>query len=243
MVDRPSRNGKRVLLALLATVAVVAASCGGDSGDGGGGGSSDEGGQQELAGLFKIDPGECAGAEVSGSYFRMIQSGGKLDGPFVSNGDSPCKDKTYTGLRPGSDGGLITGTLQSHPDPALDDKGNGLASKIIQPQPWFAVAFACTTNSPDMQSEDETSPPVIRVDGEGNLTGDTSAFSCAWNGQFFNQGAPKADGSSPGLTSPVTGTYDADSGRYTLEWTSTIVGGAFDKFTGVWHLEGVFEKS
>jgi hypothetical protein len=234
------RGRRGALIAIVAGAALIATSCGGNGDDGGG---TDSGGQQELVGLFKIDQGECSGSDISGSYFRMIQSGGKLDGPFVTNGDSACKDKSYTAVSPGSDGGMITGEIQGHPDPALDGKGNGTAANMIQPQPWFAVAFGCTTNSPDMQTEEDASPPKITFDGEGKLTGETTAYSCAWNGQFFNQGAPKPDGSSPGLTSPVSGTYDPDTGRYTLEWTSTIVGGAFDKFTGVWHLEGVFEES
>ncbi len=240
MSDGRARDRRGVLVAVVIGTALIAASCGGDGGGGGGGGDA---GQQELVGLFKVDPGECSGSEISGSYFRMIQSGGKLDGPFVTNGDSVCKDKSYTALSPGSDGGLITGELQGHPEPPMDEQGNGMADNVIQPQPWFAVAFACTTNSPDMQSEEEVPAPTITFDGKGTLSGEISAFSCAWNGQFFNQGAPKPDGESPGLTSPVTGTYDPDSGKYTLEWTSTVVGGAFDKFTGVWHLEGTFEES
>jgi hypothetical protein len=28
-----------------------------------------------------------------------------------------------------------------------------------------------------------------------------------------------------------------------LEWASQIVGGAFDNFTGVWHLEGTLETT
>ena len=46
---------------------------------------------------------------------------------------------------------------------------------------------------------------------------------------------------SPGLTSPVTGTYNADTKAYTLEWTSQIVGGAFNNFSAAWHFEGTFE--
>lgn len=28
-----------------------------------------------------------------------------------------------------------------------------------------------------------------------------------------------------------------------IEWTSLIVGGSFDGFTGVWHLEGIYTPS
>ena len=61
-----------------------------------------------------------------------------------------------------------------------------------------------------------------------------------WNRQYFNQGSPKPDGSKPGITSPVTGTFDAKTRAFTLEWTSSIVGGPFNGFTGQWHLEGTY---
>jgi hypothetical protein len=63
-----------------------------------------------LEGTFRIEEGRCGSAGVtSGSYFRMVQpTGSPGAGPFVQNGDSPCGDKTYTPLAPGSDGGLVT---------------------------------------------------------------------------------------------------------------------------------------
>ena len=36
----------------------------------------------------------------------------------------------------------------------------------------------------------------------------------------------------------MTGTYNADTKAYTLDWTSQIVGGPFNNFSGHWHLEG-----
>jgi cell division septation protein DedD len=47
----------------------------------------------------------------------------------------------------------------------------------------------------------------------------------------------------PDNTAAASGTYDAATGRYTLTWTSTIVGGPFDKFAGQWHLEGTFRAA
>src|SRR5687768_17203084 len=55
-----------------------------------------------LVGTFRITAGDCA-SNRSGSFFRMIQPGGTATGPFVTNSDSPCGDKSYTPLRPGSD--------------------------------------------------------------------------------------------------------------------------------------------
>ncbi len=70
-----------------------------------------------------------------------------------------------------------------------------------------------------------------------------AAVVASWNNEFFNQGSPKPDGSAPGLTAPVHGTYDADTGEFVLEWSSQIVGGPFNDFTGIWHLEGTFKPA
>jgi hypothetical protein len=79
------------------------------------------------------------------------------------------------------------------------------------------------------------------VSPDGKLSGQLQAFAAQWNKQSFNVGSPKPDGSFPGLTSPVTGTYNSDTKAYTLEWTSQIVGGAFNNFSAFWHFEGTFE--
>lgn len=195
-----------------------------------------------LSGTFAIAPGRCSGA-VSGSYFRMILPTGDPSGPYVSNGDSPCSDQTYSPLLPGSDGGLTTGAHQPSPSPAFDGAGNGVAARITQPTPFFGVRFAASTEPVDPQTGARTGAPAISVDGAGRLTGTLASFGAAWNGQHFNQGAPKPDGSSPGNSSALTGTYDAATGAYSLTWRSQIEGGPFDNFTGVWHLEGTFRPT
>lgn len=210
-------------------------------------GAQTEAASGDLSGVLTIDPGECEdgdGGVTSGSYFRMVQSGGDLqEGPFVPNGDSPCGDATYTPLAPGADGGLILGEHQPAPDPAFDGDGHALADRISAPQPWFAVRFALSTGAVDPQTGEEVTPPRITHDGSGALSGDLRAVSASWNGQHFNQGSPKPDGGQPGHTRPVSGTYDPDSGAYMLEWASQIVGGPFDGFTGVWHLEGTVDPT
>ncbi len=192
----------------------------------------------ELAGTFRIAAGSCSGG-ASGSYFRMILPTGNQQGPWIENDDSTCGDKTYTLLSPGTDGGLVAGSHQPAPTPGFDDKGNSLAARVIRPVTFFGVRFAASTNATDLQTGTATPAPALRVEG-GNLVGDLSAFDATWNKQSFNQGSPKPDGSRPGNTTPVTGTYDAGTGAYTLTWTSQIVGGPFNNFTGQWHLEGTF---
>jgi hypothetical protein len=202
-------------------------------------------GSGNLVGTFKVTNGAPAasGAVPTGSYFRMVQPGGTVDaGPFVPNADSTATDKTYSLLAVGTGGGLATGKYQPQPTPAFDSKGNGLAATILSPTKFFGLAFAVSTNPTDPQTSQPTKTPKITVKN-GKLSGDLSAFGVAYSNQNFNQGSPKPDGSKPTGTSGPSGTYDAKTGAYTLDWSSAIIGGPFDGFTGVWHLEGTFQKA
>ena len=171
----------------------------------------------------------------------MVQSGGDIArGPFVTNGDSPCAVKTYTPLTPGSDGGLETGEYQPQPVAPFDAAHNGAAARILQPAPFFAVKFAVSTNATDPQTGSHAAPPTIESSG-GKLSGDLGAWGVAWNGQQFNQGAPKPGGKTNTNTISPRGTYDSRTETYTLQWTSQIAGGPFNGFTGIWHLAGTFK--
>ena len=197
---------------------------------------------KKLTGTFALTPGSCdATGAATGSYFRMVLSGGTLaDGPFFANPDSACVDKTYITAGPGSDGGLVTGAYQPQPDPPFDATGNSLAAEIIEPQSFTAIDFSVSTNPTEPQTGEDVPRPTIRAKGR-KLSGDLRAITASWNKEDFSQGSPKPDGSKPGLTKPVTGTYDPKTGAFTLEWASQIEGGPFDGFTGVWHWEGTFE--
>jgi hypothetical protein len=225
---------------LLAVVALVATACGGDDDKK----ETSAGGQEPLVGLFRLTPGTCSDAGVTaGTYFRMIQPGGKLgEGPYVPNGDSSCGDKTWSPMTPGTDGGLRTGTFQPQDSQPFDAGGNGVSNKIAQPTKWFAVTYSIATNEQDPQTNTKAKQPELYVT-DGKLSGDLSAYAAAWNGQHFNQGSPKPGGQRPGLTTGPTGTYDPATKKFTLEWTSQIVGGPFNNFTGTWHFEGTFEKA
>lgn len=243
-ISAGSRKGRAIITVML--LAAVLAACGGGD-DGSGGGSTDTpeaSGPRELVGLFKIDPGTCTDAGVTaGSSFRMVQGSGTLDaGPFVPNGDSSCGDKSWNPILPGVDGGLRTAEFQILNDPPFDSAGNATTEKITKTVKFFAVGFAVATNEKDPQTGATVTAPKIMVDG-GKLSGDLRAFAASWNKQHFNQGSPKPDGSKPGITSDLTGTYDSATKRYTLQWASQIVGGPFNNFTGVWRLEGTFEPA
>ncbi|MBV8959000.1 MAG: hypothetical protein JO087_09535 [Actinobacteria bacterium] len=257
------RRAAVAMTALLALSTLVACSSGKKS--------ATASGRRELIGLFRLTAGAVNGNAITGTWFRMLQPGGNAkSGPYMVNADSPADGGQATLLAPGSSGGLRTGGYQSQPAPAFDAGGNSLAGAITTPTKFFGVKFSISTNEVDLQTKTKVAPPTI-LDNNGHLSGDLAAWAASWNNQNFNQGAPKPVSSTqaqaPGQQQAqrvwdwvsqkwleaapkstvsgggATGTYDAKTGAFTLEWTSHIDGGPFNGFTGLWHLEGTFESS
>ncbi|MCZ4498166.1 MAG: hypothetical protein JWQ74_719 [Marmoricola sp.] len=228
----------RTCAALLtaATVALGVAACGsGDPGE-----ASGSTGGRALVGTFKLAAGKCVGDHATGTYFRMINVNGTVaKGPFFGNPDSPCRDKSFNPQVPGTDGGLVTGTYQPGPATSFDATGNALASQIVRAGSFTAIKFGISTQKVDPGTELSVPAPRITV-SDGKLSGQVTAWSASWNNLYFNQGTPKPDGTSPGLTSPLTGTYEERTGAFVLTWVSGVVGGPFNGFAGAWHLEGTF---
>ncbi|RDI42669.1 hypothetical protein [Nocardia mexicana] len=251
----------RVYLGVALVSAAVLSGCSG-------GDTSTSSGPEPLVGLLRFTPGSVGGDGVTGTWFRMVQPGGTADqGPYMPNGDSLAQGGSTTLLEPGTAGGLRTGGYQSEPNPGFDH-GNSLAASITKPTKFFAVEFGTSTNSTDPQTRRQVPPPTV-VNEDGKLTADLSSWAASWNDQEFNQGAPKPPekqgaqvaGSEqvqkvwdwvahqwldqPKADAPqgpsATGSYDPKTRAFSLQWTSLIVGGPFNGFTGVWHLEGVFE--
>lgn len=225
----------------------------------------------ELVGLLRLTPGSADGGTVTGTWFRMVQVGGTAtDGPYMKNADSPADDGEVTLLQPGTAGGIRLGGYQSQPSPAFAANGDSRAASITKPVKFFGVRFAISTNPVDPQTRTQVAPPTVYAEN-GTLTADLSSWGVTWNNQVFNQGAPKpvsntaakAPGqekaekvwdwvagkyleSAPAPTitgKTATGTYDAKTGAFVLEWTSLIEGGPFNRFIGRWHLEGTFEQA
>jgi hypothetical protein len=193
-----------------------------------------------LVGTFHIVAGSCSGSTVSGTYLRMVLSGGSnASGPYFSNSDSSCSNNSITPLSPGSAGGLVTGSYQPEPSPAFDSSGNSLSDQITAPVQFEGVKFSTATNPTDPQTGLRVPAPNVSAIGSA-LSGNLESFGVSWNNQQFNQGSPKPDGSSPGNTTPVTGTYNAATGAYVLQWSSQIVGGPFNGFSAFWNLAGTF---
>lgn len=186
-------------------------------------------GGRPLVGVFRLASGQCGSGKPTGSYFTMLDPSGNP----VSNSDSPCSDKSATPLRAGATG-LSTQGFQPFPS------NPGASNAIAQPATFFGSPFTVATQSPDKQSGRAVSAPSVSDNG-GALTGHLEAFQVYYNGAYYNQGSPKPGGASPGrTTATATGRYDPSTGHYSLDWKSTITGGAFNNFTGVWHFEGTF---
>jgi hypothetical protein len=150
-----------------------------------------------------------------------------------------CDDKSYTLAVPGTQGGLVTGKYQPNPTPAFNAQGGALVNSIVQPQSFTAIDFSIATNKVDPQTGKSVPAPSLSVAG-GKISGQLESWSASWNKLYFNQGSPKPGGAKPGLTAPVTGTYNAKTHAFLLTWTSQVVGGPFNGFTGEWHLTGTF---
>ena len=187
--------------------------------------------KQALAGTLKIKAGAFAAGRPSGSYFRMALPGGAN---YFANPGSAATDKSYTLLKPGTAGGLVLGKYQSAA--TFDASGNSQAGAIIKPTPFAGILFGLATLKREPASAPASAAPSATVKGS-KLSLQVSALTAAWNKLFFNQGTPK-----PGSKTPLaTGTFKKKTNAYTLDWRSTIVGGPFNGFTGVWHLEGTFK--
>ena len=215
-------------------------------------------GSVKLEGLFGFDAGQDdASGKIWGTYFAMGGDGTNVGG-YLINANSTARDKTYTLLRPGTDGGLRTDIYQPAPSPAFDTpvkdsngtvigyNGNALANRITQPQNFFGVNFSISTDNVDRQSEALSgtgyATPLPQIyEKDGVLYGQLTAWTASWNGAYFNQGSPKPVGVPAEYpATPVTGTYDPVTRHYTLHWNAKIYSGPFDKVWGNWWLEGTF---
>jgi hypothetical protein len=198
-------------------------------------GAASSAGVSKLTGTLSLSAGKLSRGRYTGTYFRMLLPG--ATDRYFANPDSRARDKTYTLLRPGSDGGLALGRYQPPPSPAFSSNGFALARRVTLPEKFASIEFSISTAAKDAQSGGSVGAPSLTAEGT-RLTGNVSAWTAEWNKIYFNQGAPKPNGAYPGLTRPVTGTYNRGTRAFTITWYSAIVGGPFNGFTGYWHLQG-----
>jgi hypothetical protein len=197
------------------------------------------GGGTPLHGTLKLTAGKVSHGRYTGTYFRMLLPG--ATDKYFANPQSRAHDKTYTLMRPGSNGGLELGRYQPAPSPAFSGTGNALAHRITKPETFASIQYSISTAKTDAQTGSHDPVPALTLNGT-KLTGNFGAWTAEWNKIYFNQGSPKPNGQYPGLTEPVTGTYNRKTGAFTIIWRSAIVGGPFSGFTGFWHLQGRLVK-
>ncbi len=194
-----------------------------------------------MVGTFTVASGACnASSAPSGSWIQLGKGGAPIPNP-----SSSCDGGAYTPVSQGTTG-LETGTFQPDPTPTFDGSGNSLAGAIITPTKFLGTDFGAATDPQNMQdapSGPSVFPPpdAVLSASKTSFTADLSALNFTYNG---TPNATCASGNGDGCyavgSADVPGTYDPTSHAYTMSWTATIVGGAFNGATATFHLTGTF---
>jgi hypothetical protein len=195
-----------------------------------------------LVGTFRVQAGRCVepGAPPVGSYFVV---GNAAMGKPVPTPQTACADKMFVPLTPGVDGGLETGRFQPDPVPTFSADGSSLANLIVTPVTFQGQKVGMATAGTDEQNAPLQAPvfpvPTATVDGSHLYVelqslhftyGGTAGGTCATS---YGQGCWDLGSKS------ATGTYDAKTHQYTLDW---FVGEAFSEAGDsiAVHLAGTF---
>ncbi len=94
----------------------------------------------------------------------------------------------------------------------------------------------CTTSGNGLIPGGPYAAPTGTVDTTaGTITMNLPSWVASWNGTDFNQGTNNGSTSS---STVATGTYNASTGAYVVDWHSFITGGSFNGQTGYWQLSG-----
>lgn len=198
-------------------------------------------GPSRLVGLLTISSGGCTSGIPTGSYFAMTKGGGP-----VKNATPNCADGTYNLLTQGATG-LKLGAFQPNPTPTFDSSGNALAADIVRPVAFFGTNFSLATSPQDEQNAPNGPArfpaPTASLSGSA-ISADLSAVTATWNGPAggtCSSGPSGGNGCYDQGSNAASGTFDQQTHAYTLDWSATIVGGAFNGATGHWHLAGTFQ--
>ncbi|MBV9871403.1 MAG: hypothetical protein JO214_12365 [Frankiaceae bacterium] len=206
------------------------------------GGSAKAAAPTKLAGQFGITPGHCTTprAKPTGSYFVAISAAA---GHALQNRAGGCANPSYTPLAAGTDGGLITGEFQPQPAKVFDANRNSRAVRLFAPVRFGHYRLGFATSARDEQHAPAGAPayppPAAIVTGD-TLSVDLRSLVLTYAGRSnsscrasfgvgcFNLGSKNA-----------TGTYDATTHRYVIDWFS---GAAFtpNGDSMEFHLEGTF---
>ena len=197
----------------------------------------------KLIGLVPIldDNGDPVLDPTTGEivYFRKPRY---IEGSYFAMGaNNPNNSASQEG---GPAGGITLGTHQPFvlsPDVPHPPSGTGYAgtpaslTTAMQTFQFFGVNTYIGLNAVSYQSGNAKPAPSATVDAAGNLSVELSSWEVIWNGSVFEQG-PRVSAATG--FAPATGTYDYETGNYSIGWVSKIVGGPFSGVPGHWHLEG-----
>jgi len=78
--------------------------------------------------------------------------GKAASGPFFDNPSSSASNPSFTLLRPGTEGGLVTGAFQEPPANAFANRGDAVAGRIIEPSRFAGVNFSVSTAAKEAQT-------------------------------------------------------------------------------------------
>jgi len=199
------------------SLAVVVSSCGG----GGGAGAGSTGPVVTLHGTFEIQPGRCTSSHgvPTGSWMVIVDS---ADSKTVANPDGGCANHFYTPLTPGTDRGIETGQFQANPTPTFDTTSNSLADAVITPVSFDGKKFGMGTSANDVQDAPNGGPvftaPRALLQGS-KLSVDLRSLNITYGGP---PGSTCASAQGYGCwnlgSKAATGTYDAATHTYEIEW-------------------------
>ncbi|MHB1712357.1 MAG: hypothetical protein ACYCV7_13310, partial [Acidimicrobiales bacterium] len=194
---------------------------------------------KSMTGQFQITGGTCNGSSApNGSWIQLGLGGGP-----IANPGSSCDGGNYTPLSPGTSG-LEIGQFQPNPTPTFDAKGNSLAGAIIAPTVFLGGKFGAATAPQDEQTA-PNGPAVFPVPqavlNGSQITANLSAVNFTYNGSPNSTCASTGgDGCYSVGSADVTGVYDPTDKVYSMQWTATVHGGAFNNATATFHLSGTF---
>jgi hypothetical protein len=190
---------------------------------------------ETLSGSLQLAPTSCANGSPSGSFLEVTD--GVKD---YTNPDSTCDGGAVTLLPPGTTG-IPLGRFAADPDPTFAPNGDSLSNLVIQPTSYNGHKFGIGTSPYDVQDAPTGPlaypPPQALVQGS-TLTLDLRSLDVTFEGP---PGSTCASAEGLGCweegTKAATGTFNALSHQFTLNWLSS------QGFTGqavgvVFHLEG-----
>lgn len=204
------------LVGLAAGVALLAGGCSG-------GGHPTAASPQRLDGEFRLAAGACSTGKQppTGSYLVVISAAADHT---VRNPHGGCRNASYTLLRPGTDGGLVTGEFQEVAGATFDARRNSRQDRIIEPVRFGKLALGFATSAYDEQAAANGAPAFPRPAAIRTASGiqvDLRSLVVSYGGPA---GATCRTSLGIGCwqlgSENATGTYNPATGAFAIDWFS-----------------------